>query len=139
MRRGIALKMAVFFMIVLFLLMNVESTFSSVVVNSKGRLIGNPCLRATPLTNNVPTNELWLKSAQLFAFCFQKVRSTFSVLCLYIKLIILAYVIEMNWGIKLLIAKRKYRLRGRFIIVSISIFVARSSHNCVINEDPAIF
>ena len=78
------MKMALFFMMVLLLLMTSEPAFSSVVVDNKGRLTGNPCPRATPLTNNVETNERWLKSAQLFAFCFQKVRVTFSFICLYI-------------------------------------------------------
>ena len=64
-----------------FVLMISEKAVSSSVVNNAGRLIGKPCVKADPLTKNAPTNECWLKSAQLFAFCFEKVRIIFFVFC----------------------------------------------------------
>ena len=64
---------------VLLLFITLDSAFSLAndVVNSEGKLTGYPCVRANPLTANIPVNDRWLKSAQLLAFCFEQVCSTF--------------------------------------------------------------
>ena len=68
-------------------IMMLEKAVSNSVVDNAGRLIGKPCVSANPLTKNAPTNERWLKSAQLFAFCFEKVRiKIFSAFCKFIYL-----------------------------------------------------
>lgn len=46
------------------------------VVKANGELTGNPCQRPNFVGRKIPTPDLWLKSAQLLAFCYEQVRTS---------------------------------------------------------------
>ena len=59
---------------IVFLFVKLETVFSSDIVTTDGKVVGNPCSNADLLIGNSKEKERWLKSAQLIAFCFEEVR-----------------------------------------------------------------
>eukprot|EP00795_Rhopilema_esculentum_P002628 gene2628-823_t len=62
----------IFVLIVLLLRIELAKVKSQGVIDDQGKLTGYSCEKTQPVTEKLTTDELWLKSAQLIAFCIDE-------------------------------------------------------------------
>ena len=63
----------IFLLIVLLFRIKLAKVKSQGVMDDQGKLTGYSCDKTQSVTEKLTTDEIWLKSAQLIAFCIDKV------------------------------------------------------------------